>query len=438
MAAKTKIFTIPVWIAYLAMVFPLLLSYVKKENTPDLAGLVISKDRPELDAANWFSGTYQSETDDYNSDHWSLKEISVRLNNQFYYNAFRQIRVNGFVTGKDDYVFSESFILSAYGDDFIGEARIKTQMEKAKVLQDTLKKKGIDLMMVFAPGKGVLCEEYVSDKYKHPVTNTNYAEYVKQCRNYGVNYLDLMSYFKNAKANSPYPLYSRFGHHWSYFAECVAMDTINGFIEKLHGCNLPDSKWHGIDIIDTSRPRDADIIDGMNLYSKPDQHMKLAYPDISYEEDSLKNSVRVLTIADSYWYGPVYKGIGYYCYNNGEFWYYNNKIIPSPIPGEKVEVWQIDLKAAIESNQVIQLVYSDGTLTNFGNGFIENAYELYTSPKTFYERTTKNFEVLSAAKEIRQTPRLLKKVTLLSNELQISLDSAIKMEARKMAAPKIK
>ena len=302
------------------------------------------------------------------------------------------------------------------------------------MIQDSLKKKGIDFLFVFAPGKGVLCEEFVPDKYKHPITNTNYAEYVKQSKAIGVNYLDLMDLFKKWKSRSPYPLYSRFGHHWSYYGECLAMDTINAFIEKLHKCDLPNITWNGIDVVDTSRPRDADVLDGMNLYNNPPQNMKLAYPDIVYEEDSLKNSKLVLTVADSYWYGPVYKGFAYYTHANGEFWYYNSKVIPSPITGEKIEVWQLDLKEAIERNQVVMIVYSDGTLTNFGNGFIENAYELYTNPKKYYEKADKDFEVLTFAKQIRTTPNLLKKVTLLSNELQVSLDSAIKIESRRMAA----
>ncbi|MFM7981698.1 MAG: hypothetical protein ACKPKO_20505, partial [Candidatus Fonsibacter sp.] len=90
---------------------------------------------------------------------------------------FNQIRVNGFVVGKENYIFSESYIFSAFGDDFIGEEKIKTQMQKAKVVQDSLKRHGVDLLLVFAPGKGEYCQEFVEDKYKHPVKNTNHAEF---------------------------------------------------------------------------------------------------------------------------------------------------------------------------------------------------------------------------------------------------------------------
>jgi hypothetical protein len=161
--------------------------------------------------------------------------------------------------------------------------------------------------------------------------------------------------------------------------------------------------------------------------------MKLAYPQIQFENDSIKNTTRVLTISDSYWYGPVYMGVGQNCFANGQFWYYANRVIPSPKQGEKVEVWELDLKAEIESNQVIMMLYSDGNLPIFGNNFINDAYDLYTSPKAFYLRNERNKQIQMFAKQIREVPTLLKKSTLKSVNLQISLDSAIKLEAMKMA-----
>jgi hypothetical protein len=78
-------------------------------------------------------------------------------------------------------------------------------------------------------------------------------------------------------------------------------------------------------------------------------------------------------------------------------------------------------------------LYSDGNLPLFGNTFIPDVYELYTSPKTYYERYEKNKQIQVYAKQIREIPGLLKKSTQKSKNLQISLDSAIKSDAMKMA-----
>jgi len=196
---------------------------------------------------------------------------------------------------------------------------------------------------------------------------------------------------------------------------------------------LPALTWNEIEVVDTSRSRDADVLKSMNLLSSPPQNMKLAYPQLLFEQDSLKNKTRVLTISDSYWYDQVYMGIPQNCFAGGQFWYYYNRVIPSPIPGEKVEVWQLDLKKEIESNQVIMLLYSDGNLPKFGNHFIEDAYELYTSPEKYKRNNERNKQIQTFAKDIRESPFLLKKATTLSESLQISLDSAIQIDAMKMA-----
>jgi hypothetical protein len=434
---KTKSYNLFVIVAFVALCYPMIMGLMKQNNKPNLTGIVINDVNPDSlfkkDRSMWFSGEYQSLKDDYNNDHWAFKETFVRLNNQFYYKAFNQMRVNSFVLGKDNYVYSEGYIFSAFGDDYIGEQKIVSKLEKAKVVQDSLKKKGIDLLLVFAPGKGEYCIEQIEDKYKHPITHTNYQDFISNSKKMGINVLDLKAYFQKLKPTTPYPLFPKFGHHWSFYGECLAVDTIIGHIEKLHHCDMPDIVWKKIDVVDTSRSRDADVLKSMNLYKNPEQNMKLAYPDVMFEQDSIKNQTRVLTISDSYWYGPVYMGVGQSCFAGGQFWYYYNKVIPSPTPGQKVEVWQLDLKQQIESNQVIMLLYSDGNLPSYANTFIEDAYEMYTNPKTYYARVQKNKSIKEFEKQIREKPVLLKKATKKSQDFQIPLDSAIKLDAMKLA-----
>jgi hypothetical protein len=93
-SSKSKIFTLPIWLAFVAILIPLLATILKKDNKPDLTGIVISEEKPELSRQSWFDGTYQEEREDYNSDHWAFKESMVRWNNQLYYKLFNQLRVN--------------------------------------------------------------------------------------------------------------------------------------------------------------------------------------------------------------------------------------------------------------------------------------------------------------------------------------------------------
>jgi len=82
------------------------------------------------------------------------------------------------------------------------------------------------------------------------------------------------------------------------------------------------------------------------------------------------------------------------------------------------------------------LLYSDGNLSAFANNFIEDAYELYTNPSVYYKNVEKNSAIKLNQKLIRETPNLLKKSTKKSQDLQIPLDSAIKLDAMKLAGVK--
>lgn len=414
------------WILYFLFSLPALMTILNKDNKPNLTGILIHDKKPELTKNTWFSGYYQKQMDDYNNDHWVWKEKMVRWNNQFYYTFFNEIRVNGFVAIKDNYVISKSYILSAYGDDFIGEEVIKEKCRKAKVIQDTLQKKGITFAFILIPGKGKFCDEKIPNKYKHPITNTNYDTYLKYIQLYKINYLDLQSWFINdLKKKEKNLLFAKYAHHWTNYAECLAVDTIIKYLENLTHKPFPHIVWDNVEISDTPRSRDADILKSMNLAINPPFNEKYSYPNYGFEVDSSLEKQKVLVIGDSYWYGPVYMGVNKYVFGDGQFWYYYNKVVPSPIQGEKVEVWQLDLKQNIETNKVILLAYSDGNLSNFGNNFIDDVYLIYTNPNKFKEYWTNKQSIQQYAKQIRQTPEYLKKATIFSDENKISLDSAI-------------
>lgn len=433
---KPKVYNIYVLLAFAALLYPLLISLTKKDTKPNLVGIVVAEEKPKLTTESWLNREYQDLMDDYNNDHWAFKELYVRLNNQFYYNAFNQIRVNQFVAGKENYIFAEVAIQSYYGNDYIGKDKIKEYVRKCKVLQDTLSKKGISLIMAYAPGKGIGAPEFIEDKYKQPIKHTNASDIVEESKLAGLNHIDFVGYFNQIKDTCKYPLYARFAHHWTYYFDCLASKKIIKYIEDLRHVDLPDVSWSKIELSDTARSRDNDVLKSMNLYSNPPQNQPLAYPDFGIENDTIKNNTKVLTVGDSYWYGIVYLGVPQYCFAGGQFWYYNNRVVPSPVAGQKVEAWELDLKQSIESNKVVMVIGSDPAFPKLGWGFIEDAYEMYTSPKTYYARIEKTKAIKQFEKQIREKTVLLKKSTQKSRDLQIPLDSAIKLDAMKLAGIK--
>jgi hypothetical protein len=412
-----------IWLCLISL--PFINQLFRKETLPNLVGVTLTKEKPEWNRLSWLSGYYQEQIEEYNNDNWAWKEWMVRWNNQLYYKLFNIIRVNGFVAGLNNYVFSENYIFSAYGDDLLPQEKVKEQIQKAAVVHDSLEKYGKKLVLVLGTGKGVMCEEFIEPKYKHPVKTTNYHLYKNEIIKTRIPLLDLYSWFLNIKSSAPYPLFTTYGHHWSYYAECLAVDTLIRFLEKTCQRKIPHIRWSNITVSDTAMHRDADVLPSMNLAIPPQQYQKLAYPEITFENYTDSMPLRVLVVSDSYWYGPVYMGVPQNCFGGGYFWYYYNKVVPSPTPGVKTEVWELDLKKEIFSHDVVMLFYSDANLTGFGNGIIEDLYEMFMHPAEFQKKQQRKKEIQFFARQIRESPVLMKKALYRSKDESSPVDSVI-------------
>lgn len=418
----------PIWIvALMAIIIPLLASMGESES------LKVKKDvkKPKFSLPNWFDGKFQLEYEDYFAESWKLKDDAVKINNSLVYSAFNQIRVKEFTAGKNDYIFSIPYVNAAFGNDFVGEDSIQKTLTRFKLIQDTLKSKGIDFLFTFVPGKGSFFPELLPERFDHKKENTNYKSYIKLCKEMGINYIDLQALFLAKKEKSPYPLFPQFGHHWSYYGECVAADTVVKFIEKMRGIDMPDIQWEKIEVSDTARHRDGDILKSMNLMNKPEQTQKLAYPVLTIENNPYKIKAKVLTIADSYYWGFISLGIQDYVFEGGSFWYYYKKAYPETRQ-QLTETWQLDLKSKVESQNVIMIAVADGNLVYPGWGFIEEVYELYANPQQFYSNRAKKQGLNWYEKKIHSDAVLLRQANKESDKLKLPLDTIIKRNAIKL------
>jgi hypothetical protein len=187
---------------------------------------------------------------------------------------------------------------------------------------------------VFAPGKGSFYPEYIPDKYLEKPGPTNYISYISLARKFGINNIDFYSYFINNKNKFKYPIFPKYGVHWSSYAECLVADSLIKYIEHTRNIRIPHIYWHDMKL---SSPlfRDADAEDAMNLIFdlKPDT---LAYLHYQFESDSGKTRPSALIIADSYFNGIYDMGF-LQCFSHSDFWYYNKSVFNDHILG-----WQLN------------------------------------------------------------------------------------------------
>lgn len=416
------------WIGILVL-FAYLMLYNSLKNDDEDA--ITTTEAPEFNVLAWFNGTYQDKTEAYLKNDSRIGKELLPLKNQIDFDVFDKYNMEDYIKGKRNYLLSEGSIFSYLGKNYLGDSVITERSRKLKVVSDTLRNKGINLVVLLAPTKEYFEHDLIPDKYnRFKKQKNNYEYYLQKFNEYGILHIDLLPFFAALKTKYPnYPIFPQFGTHPSYFTECMIADTAIKFIERIRGVEMPHIAWNEIEYPSEPKVRDADAIAKARLKDPP-QSIPMAYPKIGYTGTAYARPVKTLGIGDSYYRSFAYLGVMQTAFGNGDFWYYNNTVVPET--PDKKEVWELDLKKEIEKNEVILIEYCSNNLNIFAGSFIEDAYELYTNPKAYYTRVQKEMPVKRNIKTIHQDTDLLDEAQADAKNKNITLDSAIKLKAIQM------
>ncbi len=359
------------------MFIPLILDLTELIKIKPLEGAYSIPSNPEFTISEWFEGEYQVKKEDYIGKSLYLKPVFVRFYNQYHYSFFNEAKANSVVIGKSSYLYENNYIKAHLGRDFIGHKEIETKVSKLQMLVDTLKTKEVEIIVVFAPGKASFYPEYIPEKFNpNHKTVTNYEVYNESLLKSKIHYLDFNAWFIRGKATSEYPLFPKTGIHWSKYGELLAADSIIHYINSISQYKKsPELVIGEIERSNRMRDTDDDIEKGMNLLLNiPD--LEMGYPDYSFVPQKIKNEPRVLTIADSYFWGMFNWGLTQKAFDNGQFWYYNEAIYPDSYE-KPIKVSEVNIIEEVEKNDVVILMSTDANLYKFAFGFIDQLYEAY-------------------------------------------------------------
>lgn len=333
---------------------------------------------PSLQLKTWVQGEYQVQKEKYIEETIGFRPFFVRLYNQLQYDLYGKINANGVITGKSGFLYEENYIKTCFGLDFVGDSIIDEKVIKLAKINDTLRKKGVEIIVMLAPGKGTYYPEYFPEVYEYlPKGKTNYQGYKEAFEKNTVSFLDFQQWFLKMKPVTKHPLFSKNGIHWSSYGEVLVADSLIRYLQKkLPQYQLPELKVTKIISDGKIRERDGDIGDGSNLLFSRNADLKLAYPEYELIKKGTEKCPKVLVVADSYYWGLFNKGFSGSVFNNGDFWYYNQQVYPASYEKELL-VKDIDVKKEIEKNQVVLIMVTDANLYKFAFGFIEQVYKSY-------------------------------------------------------------
>jgi SGNH hydrolase-like domain, acetyltransferase AlgX len=345
-----------------------------------LNGFFILNEKPDLKKftwRGWFEGSFQDHYSKGTEDHIGLRNSLFRLHNQYDFSLFGISHAQGFIKGKTGFLFEEDYINEYTGKYFIGKNTIERKFKKLKNIQELLKAQNIDLIPVIEPGKASYFPEFIPDHYNpEKRTLSNHDYFLELFKDLQIDYLDLNQYFLQLKKSTPYPLFPKYGMHWSIYGVALATDTLIKFIAKDHPGAIPSMQIGEIEISDSLRYTDNDIGNMLNLiFPLPKVHA--AYPQLHFENDPQKKKLSALVIADSY-YLNIVNGIADKIFGKQEYWYYNSKVYPAIIDNDNpVYIDKSDLKKKLSEFDVILLMTSEINMHCSYWNFIDEVFQAF-------------------------------------------------------------
>lgn len=357
------------------MIFPVIQRQFSVIEIAELKGYMPEVDTPSFSDSTWFDGTFQKSAETFLKRNIGFHSGLVRVNNQIQFSLFDKIRASGIIKGKGGHYFAPQYIRSYYGVDYIGSSKIKEKVRKLSLITEKLESKGISLIVVIVPGKGMFYPEYIPDAYKRNSFNTsNYQAYIEAFKDSKINCIDIVTYYLSLKDTSSYELFPKSAIHSSLYGNYFIADKLIKYIEEVHQLKVPFMEIESIEVQNKPKDPDKDIELAMNLIF-PFKEEGIAYADLGWDMSRADPSLSVLTIGDSFYW--MLLSFGYTAaFLDHEFWYYNH--YERPIRnGKNADLGKRNLKDEIESKDVIMIYVNDAQLKDLGWGFIENVYDIY-------------------------------------------------------------
>jgi hypothetical protein len=399
-----------------------------------LHGFYVPAKKPLAGFTGWWNGTFQDSFELYHNEQFGLRNFCVRLHNQIEYDLFRHPNAKEIISGKNDYLYERKYIAAYNGEDYIGNAAVLEMARKLKRLQDTLSKKKVTLIIAFAPGKASFYPEYIPADMIKPGKPTNYKNLSAAFRMAGVNFIDYNSWFIQQKEKATCPLYPKTGIHWSRYGSIVALDSLIGYVESKRGIDMPSLVMKGYTWSDSLHSPDDDIGKSLNLIFPPEPVL-MAYPDYNFESPNQKAKVKMMVIGDSFFWHLFDIRLAPRSFESIDFWYYNANVYHTDGRQPEKAENAVNNVLETENNDVILLMASEASLSGFGWGYIDDAYEYYVLKRTdrILDKMVRSFET-----KIRMDAGWMMTIKAKAESAKIPLDSMVHLDAVYLAEEKMK
>jgi len=342
-----------------------------------LNGVETKTEKPEFSIESYRKGEYQTNLEKYSKENFGFRETFIRCYNQYLWDFYDMININGVSVGRDGWLYEPWFVDDYYhGLMFTDDPeQFKSILRKEAVrlykLQEVLKSLDVTLLVMIEPGKDRVYPEHLPDRKKHydgpeGVRAADYYPYLFD--SLGINYVDFSKHFIELKDKVDYPLFPQTGTHWSNIAALHVADSLIKYMEFISNKNINNLKI-GAPYYASTREPDDDLEKMLNLIREIPKVPNM-YADVSVVYDSTAIKPKLLINGDSYSWNIINQLNMEEIFSKWQYWYYNSTVYHNP---DYNSTYELDFSSELLGSDFVVLSYCTAMIYGLGYGFIPKA-----------------------------------------------------------------
>lgn len=278
-----------------------------------LRGVVEESPLPVFNWTTIRSGAAMRATEAWFNTHLGLRTLWVRIDNQINFSLFQETSAregrSQVVSGPDDWLFERHYIAHTVTPGKLSEARLREILPHIRSVQDKLARRGIPLLLVFAPNKADIYPEHAPQAFfagRRPADYTTDFERARPLlREFGINFYDGSTRFKAWKQELPDQLFPRSGTHWSYNAVYRVANDLRAWLNPRMRRPIPELQ---LARLQSGEPRqeDYDLLGLLNLVTAAPYEHATPFPEmVPQTAVPVEKLPRLLWVYDSFGWMPI-------------------------------------------------------------------------------------------------------------------------------------
>ncbi len=416
------------------MLLPLVLQVTHIPPIRELSGYTAPIEKVKPSRGSITDGSYQHYLDEAAAARFGGRGFFIRYYNQLMYSVFHKTTNDNIIIGENGEMF-----LKQYTDDVSGitlrekfgtvdSAKRAARQNVIKTLEliDSLKAHDIAFLVVLAPSKTAIYPEWLPDSIR-PCGFVLQKEYASLLKEFNIPHIDFLPVFNTLKTRSKYPLYTKYGTHWSNGTIPFVADTLLRSMEGLLNRPLPHIQLTDSNITRKYSRPDMELESTCNLMF-PLRHPKMPWP--KYTLCDIPRNYRkpnLLVIADSYYTllesSPFSEAFG-----NVDYWKYNETSI-SKIPERQNQIAFIDRYAAITDADVVMVMFTTMFAYDYLFGFVETALKTFEEGDVYDGSQYMEEQISHIIERIKSDPEWIGSVEKQAKREHITLEEALRKNA---------